>query len=195
VETVPEVYYPFAQHPSEAMHVILRGAVDPSRMVRALRMRVATVDPDQPITKVRGMEQYLVDSIAQNRFTMLLLATFSIVALAVATVGLYGLIAYSVAQRRQEFGVRLALGAAPGKIVGLAMRQGVVAALAGILLGIVGSLGVTRVVKNLLYQVSTTDASTLIWSSVSFLAIALAATYFPARRASRLDPAETLKNE
>ena len=195
VESVPEVYYPMAQHPYESMHLIVRGGRDASRLIAAVRARVSALDQSQPVTNARTMEQHLGNSIAQNRFTLLLLSVFSIVSLVIATVGLYGLIAYSISQRTQEFGVRLALGAAPVNIVRLVMRQGLVAALAGILVGLAGSAGLTRVMKSLLYQVSATDAETFTASAILFLAVAALASYIPARRAARLDPSETLRYE
>jgi predicted permease len=195
VESVPEVYYPMAQHPDESMHVIVRSVADPHNLALAVRARISTIDKEQPVTNVRTMEQHLANSIAQNRLTMLLLAVFSIVALLVATVGLYGLIAYSVAQRTQELGIRLALGADPRDIVLLVMRQGLLAAAAGVLVGLAGSFLLTRVMKSLLYDVSATDVPTFTLSAVVFLTVALLASYLPARRAARLDPSDTLRYE
>jgi putative ABC transport system permease protein len=113
----------------------------------------------------------------------------------VAAVGLYGLIAYSVAQRTQEFGIRLALGAQPGDIARLVMREGLLAALAGVLFGLAGSFGLTRVMQSLLYDVSATDVETFSVSAVVFLTVAVVASYIPARRAARLDPSDTLRYE
>jgi putative ABC transport system permease protein len=109
------------------MHVILRSIGNPNSLAAEVRALVSALDKEQPVTNVRTMEQHLANSIAQTRLTMLLLDIFSVAALLVATVGLYGLIAYSVAQRTQEFGIRLALGAEPGNIVRLVMRQGILA--------------------------------------------------------------------
>ena len=141
------------------------------------------------------MEQHLAGSIAQTRLTTLLLAVFSIVALLVATVGLYGLIAYSVAQRTQELGIRLALGADPRNIVFLVMRQGLVAAAAGVLVGAAGSFLLTRVMQSILFDVSATDVPTFTLSAVVFIAVAVVASYIPSRRAARLDPSDTLRYE
>ena len=195
VESVPEVYYPMAQHPAESMHVIVRSVADPHNLALAVRARISAIDKEQPVTNVRTMEQHLANSIAQNRLTMLLLAIFSMVALLVATVGLYGLIAYSVAQRTQELGIRLALGADPSDIVLLVMRQGLLAAAAGVLVGLGGSFLLTHVMKSLLYDVSSTDLRTFTLSAVVFLAVAVVASYIPARRAARLDPSDTLRYE
>jgi putative ABC transport system permease protein len=195
VGSVPEVYFPMAQQPSEAMHLIVRSAGDPAGLAAGVRARISSIDKEQPVTNVRTMEQYLANSIAQNRLTMLLLGMFSAIALVVATVGLYGLIAYSVSQRTQELGIRLALGAEPAQIVRLVMRQGLLAALAGVVFGLAGSLFLTRVMKSLLYDVSATDVTTFTLSALVFLAVACVASYFPARRAARLDPADTLRYE
>jgi putative ABC transport system permease protein len=195
VESVPEVYYPMAQHPAESMHVIVRSVADPHNLALAVRARISAIDKEQPVTNVRTMEQHLANSIAQNRLTMLLLSIFSMVALLVATVGLYGLIAYSVAQRTQELGIRLALGADPSDIVLLVMRQGLLAAAVGVLVGLGGSFLLTHVMKSLLYDVSATDLRTFTLSAVVFLAVAVVASYIPARRAARLDPSDTLRYE
>jgi putative ABC transport system permease protein len=184
-----------AQHPTESMHVIVRSVADPPNLALAVRARISAIDKEQPVTNVRTMEQHLANSIAQNRLTMLLLSIFSMVALLVATVGLYGLIAYSVAQRTQELGIRLALGADPSDIVLLVMRQGLLAAAAGVLVGLGGSFLLTHVMKSLLYDVSATDLRTFTLSAVVFLAVAVVASYIPARRAARLDPSDTLRYE
>ncbi len=124
VETVPEVYYPLAQHSAESVHVIVRSTGDPGSLASGVRSRISAIDKEQPVTNVRTMEQHLANSIAQPRLTMSILGIFSLGALVVAVVGLYGLIAHSVAQRAQELGIRLALGAKPRDIVRLVMRQG-----------------------------------------------------------------------
>jgi putative ABC transport system permease protein len=195
VESVPEVYYPLAQHPVESVHVIVRTVADPESLALAVRSRISSLDKELPVTKVRTLDQHLAGSIAQTRLTMLLLAVFSIGALLVATVGLYGLIAYSVAQRTQELGIRLALGAEPRNIVSLVMFQGLLAAAVGVVIGGAGSLLLTPVMKSLLYDVSATDVPTFTVSAVVFLIVAVVASYIPARRAARLDPSDTLRYE
>ena len=195
VESVPEVYYPLAQHPVESVHVIVRTITDPESLALAVRSRISTLDQELPVTKVRTIQQHLAGSIAQTRLTMLLLAVFSVGALLVATVGLYGLIAYSVAQRTQELGIRLALGAEPRNIVSLVMFQGLLAAAAGVVIGGAGSFLLTPVMKSMLYDVSATDVPTFTISAVVFLIVAVVASYLPARRAARLDPSDTLRYE
>ena len=193
VESVPELYYPVAQHPLESMHLLVKSVGDPRALSLAVRARIAGIDPEQPVTNVRTLEDHLANSIASNRLTTLLLGIFSMIALAVAAVGLYGLIGYSMVQRTQEFGIRMALGAESGDIVRLVMRQGLFAALAGVVLGLGGSLLLTRVMKSLLYDVSATDLATFTVSAAVFLAIAALASYLPARRATRVDPMVALR--
>ncbi len=194
-ESVPEVYYPLAQQGLESMHVIVRSTGDPAKLAAAARARISAIDKEQPVTNVRTMEQHLGNALSQNRLTMLLLNVFSMAALLVATVGLYGLIAYSMAQRTQELGIRLALGAKPGEMVRLVMRQSLLAAVFGVVVGLGGSFALTRVMKSLLYDVSATDPGIFTLSAVLFLTVAVVASYIPARRAARLDPSDTLRHE
>jgi len=195
VITTPELYFPLAQRGAQSLNLVVRCVGDPRGLVASIRARILSIDQDQPVTNVRTMEEHLADSIAQDRLTTLLLGVFSLVAMVVATVGLYGLIAYSVAQRTQELGVRLALGAAPGKLMGSVLGQGLRLALTGVLLGVAAALVVTRFLRGLLYEVGATDAWTFAGSAMLFVAVALAATYVPARRAARLDPSDALRHD
>jgi putative ABC transport system permease protein len=195
VESVPELYYPLAQRPSNAMNLVVRGQGDPRALAAPLRSEILTIDKEQPATGVRTMEQHLAESITPNRLTTLLLVIFSSMALVVATVGLYGLISYSVAQRTQEMGIRLALGAMPGDIRRLVMRQGFVLAILGIALGLAGAYFLTALMKSLLYEVSPTDIWTYAVCGIMFVIVALVASYVPARRAARCDPSEALRYE
>jgi putative ABC transport system permease protein len=195
VESVPELYYPLAQRPSNAMNLVVRGQGDQRALAAPLRSEIQAIDKEQPATGVRTMEQHLAESITPNRLTTLLLVIFSIMALVVAAVGLYGLISYSVAQRTQELGIRLALGAMPGDIRRLVMRQGFVLAILGIVLGLAGAYFLTALMKSLLYQVSPTDVWTYAACGILFVIVALVASYVPARRAARCDPSEALRYE
>ena len=195
VITTPELYYPLAQKPARSMHLILRASVDPRALMNSARAQILTVDKDQSVTNVRTMEEFLGEAVAQNRLTMLVLSIFSGVALLVATVGLYGLVSYSVAQRTQELGIRLALGANPRNLLASVMLRGLLPALLGVLIGLGGSFGLTRLMSSLLYEISATDGWTFGICAALFLAIALVASYVPARRAAQVDAAEALRCE
>ncbi len=189
----PEIYFPFTQLPGLALNLIVRTAGDPHALVRQVEQAVFTLDRDQPVTAVQTMDEVLEAGAAQPRFTTSLLAALSLAALVLAIVGIYGVIAYSVSERTQEMGIRLALGAARGDIFALVLRQGMMLAGAGIAIGIAASLALTRLLESLLYRVSVTDPLTFGGGAVLFAGVALAASYIPARRATRVDPIIALR--
>ena len=195
VQSVPQLFYPLAQRPAQSMNLLVRCQGDPRALVALVRSEILTIDKEQPATYVRTMEQHLADSIAPDRWTTILLVVFSTIALVVATVGLYGLISYSVAQRTQEMGIRLALGAMPGDIRRLVMRQGFLLAILGIAVGLAGSYFLTAFLKSLLFEVSATDIWTYASCAILFVTVALVASYIPARRAARCDPLDALRYE
>ena len=195
VINTPEIFYPIRQVAPQSANMIVRSNVNPLSLAPAVRSLVRAIDPDQPVTEIRTMEEHLAGSVSQTRLTTMLLAVFSLIALIVAMVGLYGLISYSVAQRTQELGIRLALGAGRGAVLRLVMRQGLILAVSGVILGVGGSYGLTRLMRSLLYGVSATDVWTFTICALLFIAIALLASFVPARRASQLDPAEALRTE
>jgi predicted permease len=190
-----EIYVPFAQVPSAAVNLIVRTEGDPRRMAAAVRGRVLALDPDQPVTAVQSMEEVLEAGAAQPRFTTWLLGGLAATAFLLSMVGIYGVIAYSVAERTQEMGIRLALGADRRDILRLVLGRGLLLCGAGIGLGLGAALGLTRLMSALLYRVSVTDPATFIAGPVLFAAVALAASYLPARRAMRVDPAIALRAE
>ena len=192
-DTQSQLYLPFPQLPWGDMNLLVRTAVMPRSITSAVRAQVAAVDADQPITKIQTVDDLMDDSRSQPRFTMLLLAVFSATALALAIVGIYGVLAYSVAQRRQEFGIRLALGAERADVLRLVLRQGLMLAIAGIVTGLLASLFLTRLMSNLLFKVSAVDLATFALTPLLFLAIALLASYLPARRATKVSPIEALR--
>ena len=153
------------------------------------------MDCDQPVTGVNTMEEVLATSTAQQRFSVFLLGVFSMTALLLAAVGLYGAIAYSVAERTQEMGIRIALGAATGDILRMIVGQGLTLTLAGLAIGTMAALAVTRLMSGLLFQVSAADPASFAASALLFAAIAALASYLPARRATRVDPTEALRYE
>jgi len=192
-ETQPEIYLPYAQLPWAFMNLIVRTEGDPRLVTRAVRDRVLATDRDQPVTQVQTMTELLDAAAAQPRFTTVLLGTLSGTALLLALVGIYGVIAYSVAERTGELGVRIALGAQRTDILRLVLRQGLGMALAGIAIGVASAFAVTRLLTSELYHVSATDPPAFTASAVLFLAIAVLASYVPARRAMRVDPMEALR--
>jgi putative ABC transport system permease protein len=192
-DAVAEFYLPLAKHPPQNAFLLLRTEGDPMRFVNTIRERVRTVDQDQPISDVRTMEAVFEATLGQRRLTMMLLGSFACVALLLATVGIYGVIAYSVAQRTQEVGIRRALGAQQTDILRLILGQGLGLVLGGIAIGTGGALALTRVMKNLLFHVDSTDPVTFVGIALLFVVVALAASYIPARRAAKVDPMSALR--
>jgi putative ABC transport system permease protein len=188
-----EVYVPYPQLASPLLFLSVRTALDPHSLASAVRAAADSADPDQPVSDIHTMEERLEQASASPRFTTLLIAIFSGVAFALAAVGIYGVIAYSVAQRTAELGVRIALGAAKGDILRLVVGNGVMLTLIGIVIGLVGSIALTRLITNMLYDTSATDPLAFGASALLFLAIAVLASYVPARRATRIDPADALR--
>jgi putative ABC transport system permease protein len=191
----PEIYLPFAQLPWASMNLIVRTAGDPHRLTAAVRSAVLITDRDQPVTLVRSMDEVLDAASAQPRFTTLLLGTLAAAALLVAMIGIYGTVAYSVAGKTGEMGVRIALGAKRGDILRLVLGQGLGLALAGIALGLAGSLAATHWLTSQLYHVSPTEPMAFIASAALFLIVAALASYVPARRAMRVDPVVALRQD
>jgi len=190
-----QVYIPFPQLPWSDMNLLARTAVPPQTLVSAIRSQIAAVDPDQPITSVQSVDDLMDSSRTQPRFLMLLLTAFSITALALAVVGIYGVLAYSVAQRWQELGIRMALGAERSDILRLVVRQGVMLAMFGVALGLVAALLTTRLMSSVLYKVGSHDLMTFALAPVLFLAVAVLTSYIPARRATTVDPTVALRQQ
>ncbi|HSY58515.1 MAG TPA: FtsX-like permease family protein, partial [Terriglobales bacterium] len=177
------------------MVVVLRALGDPKSLVSAVRSNVHAIDPAIPLSHVRTMDSVLSAAQSRPRFLTLLLTLFSGVALIIATVGIYGVISYSVARRSKEFGLRMALGAQQHDVLGLVMKQGVALTLIGVGLGIAAAFGLTRLMTSLLFGVRPTDAITFVTVSALLGAIALCASFIPARRATRVDPMTALRYE
>jgi putative ABC transport system permease protein len=190
----PEVFFPFPQFPYPTLYLTLRTAgMDPHNAASALRAQIAEVNHDQPITDVQTMEERLAAASAPTRSIMLLVGVFSATALILAVVGIYGVIAYSVAQRTQELAIRMALGASSSDIFGLVIGNGLKLALAGIVIGLVASFALMRLMASLLFQTSTTDPITFAATAVLFAGVAILASYMPARRAMRINPTDALR--
>jgi putative ABC transport system permease protein len=194
-DPLPEIYLPYAQLPWAFMNLIVRTEGDPQAFASAVRGRIAAVDRDQPITRVRSMDEVLDAAAAQPRFTTSLLGALAGLALLLAMAGVYGTVARSVADRTAEVGIRVALGAEPGDILALMLRRGLAIVLAGVALGLAASLALTRLLTSQLYHVSTTDPLAFAAGAAVFVVVAVAASYLPARAAMRVDPVVALRAE
>ena len=165
------------------------------RFVSSLRKVILSLDPEQPVYDVQTMDEVVGRSLAQRRLSTVMLGTFASISLALASLGIYGVIAYSVTQRVREIGIRLALGAEPRDVVGMVLRQGAVLAALGTTLGLSGALVLTRQLRTLLYNVPPTDWVSFGAGALLLAAVALLASFLPARRASRVDPIVALRHE
>lgn len=194
-----ELYLPYRQVPGQGvtdMFVVLRAEHgDPQSLAGAVRSDLSELDPTLPLADVRLMEDVLSRAQARPRFLTLLLSLFSLIALAIATVGIYGVISYSVARRTKEFGLRMVLGAQGGDVLGLVMKQGAAMVAIGVVAGLVVAFALTRLMASLLFGITATDLPTFVSVTAILAAVALAACYAPARRATRVDPMQTLRYE
>jgi ABC-type antimicrobial peptide transport system permease subunit len=195
---MPEFYLPFQQVvgwlPTE-MTFTVRTEVPPASVVPAIRQAIRAVNPSQPIFRVETMDDVVSHSLSSNRLYMWLLGTFAVIALALATAGIYGVTSYLVTQRTREMGIRLALGAPPASLRAMVVRQEAVVAVIGTAVGLLGAFAVTRLLASFLYGVSATDPVVYTVVAVLLIAIAALASYIPARRATRVDPTTALRTE
>jgi putative ABC transport system permease protein len=176
------------------MALVLRTGVEPSSIVGQVRSALLSLDPEQPLADVRTMEEWVGRSLEGRRTPMVLLGLFGAVALILSAIGIYGVLAFSVAQRVREFGIRQALGADRGSILSLVLRQGMQTTIIGIVLGIAGALALTRYLQTLLFGVEAYDITVFAAVTMLLLAIAALACYLPARRATRIDPMTALRD-
>ncbi len=191
-----QTYVPYAQEPYfNGMTLAIRTSGDPNSQIAPLRAQILSLDKDQPLARVQTMDQIMSDSVASRRFSMLLLAVFSVVALILAAIGIYGVMAYFVTQRQHELGVRMALGAQRRDVLKLVLGQGLVLGGLGIVGGLAAAFALTRVMQSLLFGVSATDPSTFIVVPFVLAIVALLACYVPARRATEVDPMVALRYE
>jgi putative ABC transport system permease protein len=191
----PGVYVSIAQNALIGGNLVLRTEVDPLSLQSAVRAAIHEVDPAQAITDVRSLEEVRDRSMAPNRLRTFLLATFASIALLLATIGIYGVISYSVVQRTREIGVRAALGASTGRLLGLVLGQGLTLTVLGLIVGVLGAFGLTRLLSTLLFGVTAHDPLTLAAVAALLGAITVLATYLPARRAANVDPVIALRHE
>jgi len=191
-----EVYIPYAQLPSQStMSVTVRTKGAPSTLARPVRQAVRDVDRDLPIARLRTMSSLYSSAVAQPRFRTLLISLFGGLALVLAAIGIYGVMSCSVSQRIHEIGIRMALGARPGQVLFLVLRQGMTLAVIGIIIGLISSLGLTQVIRGLLFGVSPTDTATFVAVTLLLAVVAMLACWLPARRAARVEPMEALRYE
>jgi len=197
LDTAPEptVYWPHPELVMSGMTILVRTSNDPLAMVSRARNELQQIDPELPVAAVATMDQLLADSLSRSRFTMLLLGIFAAVALVLASVGIYGLIAYSVTQRRQELGIRIALGAQRRDVLRLVLVQGTRLTLLGVAVGVLAALAFSRLLATLLFGVSATDPLTFAGVSALLAFVALLACFIPARSATRVDPIVALRHE
>jgi putative ABC transport system permease protein len=189
-----EMYFPHAQRRDSAgMAIVVRTGGDPTALAPTVRGALAELDAAQPIFDVRPMSELVARSLAQRRFALLLMLVFAGVALLLAAVGIYGVMSYTVAQRTQEIGIRVALGATPSSVLAMVLKDGMRLVTGGLVLGLAAALGLTRLLSSMLYGVATTDLLTYVAIAVVLAAVALVATVIPARRATRVDPMLALR--
>jgi len=192
---LPEIYVPFAQQPMNGMTVFVRTTSDPLNFAATLRQQISAIDKNQPAYDVQTLDHYVVEAVSVPRALMFLFGSFALLALILAAVGIYGVVSYSVNQRTREIGIRIALGARPADVLRLIVRNGVVLAATGIVLGIGGALALTRFMKALLFGVTATDFSTFAVVASALFLVALVACLIPARRATKVDPLVALRYE
>ena len=199
IDVLPDVYglslQPYPGLPSYRMALIIRTSAAPASMISSVRREVLSVDKDQPIFDIKTMDDYMADSVAKQRLSMLLLGIFAGVALILAATGIYGVVSYAVTQRTHEIGIRVALGARRSDVLRLVLRQALLMALIGIIAGLAAAFALTRVMASLLFGVSATDKTTFAGVAALIFGITLLACYVPARRAMKVDPMIALRYE
>jgi putative ABC transport system permease protein len=192
-EPAPEIFIPHAQNPYLVMNVVVRTNVDPAALARTARNQALKVDPDQPVHSVTTMERLLDDTLQQDRFAMLFVALFAAAGLVTAATGVYALLAYTVAQRRREIAVRMAIGASSGSVAWLVVMESLLLALAGCIVGALGVAAVGRVARSILFGIAPHDPVTLATTAAVLLTAVLAASWLPARRAARVNPVSAMR--
>ena len=189
-----QVYLPIAQFPPLSSTLLVRSAADPMPLSRLVRDAVHGIDPDQAVDRFRTLEQVRANALASPRLTSLLLGLFAAVALAITSAGIAGVVAFSVGERTQEFGIRLALGADPRQVVGMVLRQAMAPVAAGLALGFLGAHLLAGAMSRLLFEVHATDPPTFLAMSIVLAGVAAAASFLPARRVTSVDPMRALRS-
>ena len=194
-ENAPEVYLPSSQLPFPSMDIVLRTSVSPLSLAPSVEATVHGLDPELPVSRMRTLEDVVARSISEPRFYMLLLGAFAGIALFLAALGIFGVMSYAVVQRSREIGIRVALGALPGDVLRSVLREALLLSGSGVALGVIGAMALSQVLRRLLFDLSPTDPGTLGAMAALLSAVALLASYLPARRATRVDPLVALRSE
>jgi putative ABC transport system permease protein len=194
-EKPPEIYLPHAQLPIGSMDLVLRSAGSPRSLAPAVHAAVRGLDPELPLARMATLEEIVARSISEPRFYMVLLGAFAGTALFLAALGIFGVMSFAVVQRSREIGIRVALGADPKQVLCMVLGHASLLAVAGVGLGLVGALSLSRAIASLLFELSPTDPLTLAGVAGLLMAVALLASYLPARRATRVDPLIALRSE
>jgi putative ABC transport system permease protein len=191
----PQLYYPIAARVAGLNDVVVRTDGSPDALLPSVREKIRELDPQLALANIRTEDEWLSDSASEPRLNSVLLGVFASVALLIASIGIYGVLAFSVSQRTSEIGVRMALGATRSRVLGLIVTEGMMVALAGVGVGMVGALALGRVLASLVFGVQVHDRATFTFAGVTLTIVALAATLVPALRASRVDPMIALRHE
>ncbi len=194
-EPRPEFFRPYTQSPSGSIIFVVRTSADPLTLVPTLKARIWEVNPTQPFYSIATLDSLISDSLKARRFSLILLGSFAVLALALAMVGIYGVMSFTTAQRTHEIGIRMALGAQAGSVLKLVVGQGMKLTLIGVAVGLLASLALTRLMKSLLFGVSATDPLTFVMIALLLAGVSLVACYLPARRAMKVDPMVALRYE
>ena len=192
-----QMYHPYHKlgFSSTSMSFAVRTGGDPTRVLPAVRAALHGIDQDVPIFDISTMDANIANSMGQRRFAMMLLGLFAMMAVVLASIGIYGVMSYSVTQRSHEIGIRMALGAARRNVLRMVMGQGLVLVGAGVLIGVVGAFALTRLIASQLFGVRPTDPTTFISVALTLIGVAALATFVPAMRATRVDPVVALRDE
>jgi putative ABC transport system permease protein len=192
---LPCLYVPLYQHARRTMSLLLRVAGDPRQVVDGLRREIQTLDKELPFTDIKTMKTHLAIALSQERMTLALFSGLGSLALTLASIGIFGVISFSVTQRTHEIGIRMALGAQPGQVLRMVLKQGATLIVCGSLIGLIAAFILTRLIEGMLFEVSTTDWMSYLYASLILIGVSFLACYLPARRATEVDPLVALKCE